>query len=161
MSDNRHQEAIKRLENEEQVYSSIGRFISAFSYLEFVLKLRIQEAVELKDEFSEQIISHDFAMLCTIAQNVMCRGQGGTDPDFRTMLRIFLPDEFPELENAEAQSLADRMSGYDIALDDQRAVKERRAKARAILNASRKARGEPPLPADFKLIGPHGNETDD
>ena len=77
MSDNPHQEAIKGFDNDEQFYSAIGRFISEFSYLEFILKFRIAKAVGLNEEFSEQIMSHDFALLCTIAQNVMCRGEDG------------------------------------------------------------------------------------
>lgn len=76
MSDKYHQEAIKHLGKGEKFYSSIGRFISEFSYLEFVLRQRIAEAVALNFEFLDQIISHDFAMLCTIAQNVMSRGAG-------------------------------------------------------------------------------------
>lgn len=69
-----NQEAIKNLPKGDQFFWSIGRFISAFSNLEFDIKCYISLAIDLSEEYFDQILSHDFAMLCTMAQNVLCRG---------------------------------------------------------------------------------------
>lgn len=74
MEVNRHQEAIKALKGDEQYYSSIGRFISEFSHLEFQFKIYISIEIKLSDEDFDPILSHDFALLCTIAQNILSRG---------------------------------------------------------------------------------------
>jgi hypothetical protein len=50
-------------ENEGRHYSAIGRFIVAFSHIEFVLKLWIADSVKLPDELRDQIMTHDFALL--------------------------------------------------------------------------------------------------
>jgi hypothetical protein len=70
---NHHQEAITALSGDERYYSSIGRFISAFSYLEFMIKCRIATAVGVPDDYFLEIISHDFSMLCTLAQKLLIR----------------------------------------------------------------------------------------
>jgi len=69
----RHQTEINELGVAEQFYSAIGRFISEFSQLEFSFKVYIAETAGLPDEYFDQIMSHDFAMLCTIAENVLPR----------------------------------------------------------------------------------------
>jgi hypothetical protein len=74
MQNNRHQEAIKSLKGDERFYSSIGRFLSEFSNLEFQFKCFIANEINLANEHFDPILSHDFALLCTIAQNVLSRG---------------------------------------------------------------------------------------
>src|SRR5262249_40187142 len=68
-----NRDASKKLAKDDQFYLSIGRFISAFSNLEFDIKCYISLAINLPEEYFDQILSHDFAMLCTMAQNVLCR----------------------------------------------------------------------------------------
>lgn len=87
MSYSRHLEAVKSLSGDGRFYSAIGRFVAEFSYLEFVIKHRIALAIDLQENYGEQIISHDFAMLCTIAQSVMVRGR---DEDQSTRLRTII-----------------------------------------------------------------------
>lgn len=66
-----NQNEVAKLPKDEQFYSAIGRFVVAFSNLEMVLKLWVAETVNLPSEFRERIMTHDFAMLCNIAQTVL------------------------------------------------------------------------------------------
>jgi hypothetical protein len=68
-----NEEAIKKLVKNDRFYSAIGRFISSFSFLESTIKVNVAHTVKLPDEFRDQIMSHDFALLCTIAENVFSR----------------------------------------------------------------------------------------
>jgi hypothetical protein len=71
--DHRNEEAIKKLDKDDRFYSAIGRFISSFSFLESTIKVNVAHRVKLPDEFRDQVMSHDFALLCTIAENVFSR----------------------------------------------------------------------------------------
>ena len=73
-----NQEAIKKLPKGDQFLWAIGRFISSFSNLEFDIKCYISLAISLPEEYFDQILSHDFAMLCTMAQSVLSRGEDET-----------------------------------------------------------------------------------
>jgi hypothetical protein len=55
----------------EKLYSAIGRFIYEFSSLESGLQATIFEIIGLRGEYWYAIMSHDFSMLCTIAENVI------------------------------------------------------------------------------------------
>jgi hypothetical protein len=66
---------IKLVSNEDLFYTSIGRFIAEYSQLEFTLKSYVANAINLSDENFEIVMSHDFAMLCTIALKVLSRGK--------------------------------------------------------------------------------------
>ena len=68
---NDHQTAIEELNENERLYSAIGRFITEFSKLEF--KLPIAEVIDLHDEYQDQILSHHFRLLCTIAESILFR----------------------------------------------------------------------------------------
>ena len=68
-------EAIRKLPKGDQFFWSIGRFITAFSNLEFDIKTYISFAIKLSEEHFDQILTHDFAMLCTMAQTLLSRGQ--------------------------------------------------------------------------------------
>jgi hypothetical protein len=69
------QATVKDLDKNDQYLYHIGRFIWKLSELEFHLKCTISNAINLPDDFFLQILSHDFAMLCTIAQHVLSRGE--------------------------------------------------------------------------------------
>jgi hypothetical protein len=88
MNDNpaigRHRREIAKLEGVEQFYSAIGRFVVEFSRLESVFKILIADATKLPQEYEDVIIGHDFAMLCTIAENVLSRKM---NEDRKTHLR--------------------------------------------------------------------------
>jgi hypothetical protein len=55
----------------EETYLAIGHFIFEFSQLEFALRHFIGEVSGIREEFAEAVISHDFAMLCSIAGTVL------------------------------------------------------------------------------------------
>ena len=83
--------AFRAIETKEKEYhAAIGRFIVQFSHLEFILKLWTSETVGIPDEFQNQIISHDFAMLCTIAQKVLPHGLAeGADKPLKPLINKF------------------------------------------------------------------------
>ena len=66
-----HYEEIQHLDSNEKFYSAIGRFIESFSQMEFALKFAIADAINLHSDHREQVMSHDFAMLCTMAQKIL------------------------------------------------------------------------------------------
>ena len=66
----KHQEAIDQLDGSEKFFSAIGRFVVEFSYLELFLKSFIANTIDLKTELVAPILSHDFALLCTVAETV-------------------------------------------------------------------------------------------
>jgi hypothetical protein len=63
------------LSKEDTLYLYIGRFIAEFSELEFTLRSKIATAIHLSQEDTDVILTHDFAMLCTIAQKILTRGK--------------------------------------------------------------------------------------
>jgi hypothetical protein len=66
-----NQKAVANLPKNEQIYAAIGRFLVSFSNLEVTLKVWIAETINLSSEFHDPILTHDFAMLCNIAQTVL------------------------------------------------------------------------------------------
>jgi hypothetical protein len=66
-----HKKSVNELGGGDKFFSAIGRFIYEFSNLEFDLKHRIADAIGLKDQYFDPIMTHDFALLCTIAQTVL------------------------------------------------------------------------------------------
>jgi hypothetical protein len=59
----------------DRFYTAIGRFLAEYSQLELSLKRYVAKAINLPDENFEVIMSHDFAMTCTIALKVLSRGK--------------------------------------------------------------------------------------
>jgi hypothetical protein len=69
-----HRKAVHQFTREDRFFSAIGRFIFAFSQLEHSFKYYIAEAINLKDDkHFNAIMTHDFAWLCTIAEQVLVR----------------------------------------------------------------------------------------
>jgi hypothetical protein len=66
-----HQRSVNKFTSEDKFYSSIGRFIFEFSQLEYTIRYRLAEHIGLKDEFFDTFMSHDFSMLCNIAERVL------------------------------------------------------------------------------------------
>src|SRR5262245_14484342 len=66
-----HRRAVNKFTAEDRFFSAIGRFFFEFSQLEFQIKYHVAEAISLKDEHFDAIMSYDFAMLCTVAQTVI------------------------------------------------------------------------------------------
>jgi hypothetical protein len=55
----------------EETYLAIGRFIFEFSQLEYEIRYQIAEAINLEEKFIDPILTHDFAMLCTAANEIL------------------------------------------------------------------------------------------
>jgi hypothetical protein len=55
----------------EPTFLAIGRFIFEFSQLEYTLRRHIAHAARLDDKFMDSVITHDFAMLCTAARQIL------------------------------------------------------------------------------------------
>jgi hypothetical protein len=90
-----HQDGVAALPESEQYYSAIGRFVVQFSHLEMVLKLWVAESVGIDEKHHDSIMTHDFALLCTIAQKVLPLGmKNGSDQLLRPVL-----SKFRELNN--------------------------------------------------------------
>jgi hypothetical protein len=71
-----NQQAVSNLPGEERFFSAIGRFVFEFSQLEYTLKLFISRVIGLKDKHFNALMSHDFALTCSIAQTVLARWLG-------------------------------------------------------------------------------------
>jgi hypothetical protein len=67
----RHKRAVNKFTSEDRWFSAIGRFIFEFSQLEYTLKHHIAEAVGLNEAHVSSIMTHDFAMLCNIADAIL------------------------------------------------------------------------------------------
>ena len=66
-----NQRAVNKFTSEDQFFAAIGRFIFEFSQLEYTIKHHIAETVDLQDQYFNAIMTHDFALLCTIAESVL------------------------------------------------------------------------------------------
>jgi hypothetical protein len=67
-------------------------------------------------------------------------------------IQLLLEADFPELAQA-APSLAEQMAALS-AVDEEKLEADRERSARAILNAGRARRGEPPIPDSVALLRP-------
>jgi hypothetical protein len=55
----------------EATYRAIGRFMFEFSQLEFTIRIRVALEAGIKDEHLMALMTHDFAILCTAALEVL------------------------------------------------------------------------------------------
>jgi hypothetical protein len=55
----------------EETYLAIGRFMFEFSQLEMSLRHNIALEAGVKDRYFDAVMTHDFALLCTIAQELL------------------------------------------------------------------------------------------
>jgi len=55
----------------EPTFLAIGRFMFEFSQLEYTIKHHIAEAVRLDEKFIDPVMTHDFALLCTAAKQIL------------------------------------------------------------------------------------------
>src|SRR5690242_4060138 len=66
-----HPKAVNKFTSDDRWFSAIGRFIFEFSQLEYTLKHYVAEKVGLDDVHFNSIMTHDFAILCNIAEVVL------------------------------------------------------------------------------------------
>jgi hypothetical protein len=73
----------------EKYYRAIGFFVSAFSNLELELKADITIFLGLTFGDGRRILSHDFAMTCTIAESVLSSraGDDGRSAELRKLIK--------------------------------------------------------------------------
>jgi hypothetical protein len=63
----------------ESTYRAIGRFMFEFSQLEYAIKHYVAEAVGIQEMYFHAVMSHDFALLCTVATEVLSQKFGKKD----------------------------------------------------------------------------------
>jgi hypothetical protein len=62
----------------EKTYRAIGRFIFAFSQVEYTIRHYLGEAIELKEDYFTPVIeSYDVAMLCKVALEIFAKQRSG------------------------------------------------------------------------------------
>lgn len=61
---------------DEPYYRAIGRFIHEFSTLELVLKSEVVRFARLSPDDGSQIMTHDFAITCSVADRIVGRRLG-------------------------------------------------------------------------------------
>src|SRR6266487_3168038 len=59
----------------EKTCSAIGRFIYEFSQLEYTLRHFLGEEIKLEEKYFDAVLCHDFAQLCTVAENVFSQSR--------------------------------------------------------------------------------------
>jgi hypothetical protein len=70
----------------EETYLAIGHFIFEFSQLEYALRVFVSVESGVKEEFAEAVVSHDFAMLASIASKVLVTGDAATQKEWSAAL---------------------------------------------------------------------------
>jgi len=62
----------------EKTYRAIGRFIFAFSQVEFTIRQRLGEALGLEDDYFTPVVdSYDVVVLCKVALEVFAKQRSG------------------------------------------------------------------------------------
>ena len=64
------QQSPNALSEEDRFYCAIGRFIFEFSQLEYSIRHYVANAISLREQYFNSIMTHDFALLCNIARSV-------------------------------------------------------------------------------------------
>lgn len=78
-----HKKSVNKFTSDDRFFSAIGRFIFEFSQLEYTLKHHVAEQVNINDEHFTAVMTHDFAVLCTIAESVLVRPGMAEDQTIR------------------------------------------------------------------------------
>jgi hypothetical protein len=72
----------------DDIYQAIGQFIYAFSQLELAIRLRLADALALKEDLVEVVVGpYDIATLCNVTREVLLRTR--TDLDSGKIVRLF------------------------------------------------------------------------
>jgi hypothetical protein len=79
----------------EETYLAIGRFIYEFSQLEHTLRVFTGTEAGIEEEHFNAVMTHDFSLLCTVAQEVI--GKGFTEDKRRRLADII--KEFRKLND--------------------------------------------------------------
>jgi len=83
VSHNHNEEAVKCLDEDERLFSSIGRFVFEFSQLEYAIRDLTAQIARIDARFFEAVMTHDFALLCKAAENVFSVELPGQTKDFK------------------------------------------------------------------------------
>lgn len=76
----------EEIEINSRVFQYIGQFIFAFSQLEYSIKVRLAVALRLTEEQLDVVISpYDFAMLCTVTQNILIQIKPSKDGELQKL----------------------------------------------------------------------------
>ena len=73
---------------DDEVFRAIGEFIYSFSQLEITMRLRLADALQLKEGLFEVVVGpYDFATLCNVLREVLKRTR--TDLDSAVVAKLF------------------------------------------------------------------------
>lgn len=76
------------ISSEEATYRAIGRFMFEFSQLEYAIRQYTALELGLKEEMSNVVMSHDVALLCTVASQVLAqRGNEKHKDELREIIK--------------------------------------------------------------------------
>jgi hypothetical protein len=79
------QEPVAKKSDPEAMYHAIGRFIFEFSQLDYAIRHYVGEEAGIKEEQFSAIMTHDFALLCTVATEIL--SQSFREEDQKRRLR--------------------------------------------------------------------------
>lgn len=70
---------MKGMHDPDHTYRAIGEFIFEFSQLEYGLRHYVASTAGVPDEHFNAIMTHDFALLCNVALEVLSEGSSAED----------------------------------------------------------------------------------
>jgi hypothetical protein len=74
----------------EATYHAIGRFMFEFSQMEYAIRHYVGAEAGIKDEHFNAIMTHDFAILCTVAADIL--SQSFKEEDQRRRLKDIIKE---------------------------------------------------------------------
>ena len=77
----------RQIELETRAFVAIGRFITAFSQLEFFLKVALAGVLQIKEEHYNAVVDpYDFSMLCTVTSAIFKQEAPEREADIEKVL---------------------------------------------------------------------------
>jgi hypothetical protein len=73
-------EFVDQEDSDVEMFQTIGTFVYAFSQLELAIRLRLSDALELKEDLREVVVGpYDLATLCNVTKEVLIRTRKDLD----------------------------------------------------------------------------------
>lgn len=96
----------KKQEAAEKTYRAIGRFMFEFSQLEYEIRYRLSEALDVAPWYFNEAMVHDFSALCNAAKSTFEFEYVKEKPKFKELEKLLNRAlEFSHLRNAVAHGL--------------------------------------------------------
>jgi hypothetical protein len=102
-----HQRSVNKFTAEDKFFSAIGRFFFEFSQLEQELRYHVAGKVGLKEQYQNSIMTHDFGLLCTIAESVLLQPDNEAEANLPQWMKdaADAPDRQADRNKYEAKKL--------------------------------------------------------